>query len=276
MKRNGVWSLPSGLFFLLLVMIAAGPEGCCGECKDGKGGNNQARKLHGMAEIPSGCFQMGDSFGEGRANELPVHDVCIPAFFMDVNEVTNAEYAACVEDGVCTPPSSTSSATRLSYYGEKAYDDFPVIYVSWFQANEYCYWAGKRLPTEAEWEYAARGGLNGKRYPWGDILNSTDANYNNSGDPWDNDTSKAGYYPANGYGLYDMAGNVSEWVNDWFLDTYYNVSPTNDPSGPATGSTRSLRGGNWIESLDFLRVSFRDDDILTLQHNDLGFRCARD
>jgi formylglycine-generating enzyme required for sulfatase activity len=160
-----------------------------------------------MAEIPAGCFDMGDSSdGCLRSTECPVHNVCISAFEMDFHEVTNAEYAWCVNDGECTTPLYSFSYSRSSYYGNPAYDDFPVIFVDWYQAEDYCTWAGKRLPTEAEWEYAARGGLQGQRYPWGDAISGSDANYYDSGDPWDNDTSPVGYYDPqptshNGYGL---------------------------------------------------------------------------
>ena len=231
----------------------------------------------GMALIPSGCFDMGDAFAEGNSDELPVHNVCITSgFYMDVHEVTNAEYAACVSAGGCTAPGNSSSYTRGSYYGNPTYDDFPVIYVSWYQANDYCTWAGKRLPTEAEWEYAARGGLSGKRYLWGDTISGTDANYNNSGDPWDNDTSPMENYAANGYGLYDMTGNVWEWVNDWYQDDYYSVSPTNDPSGPASDTYRVLRGGSWEDVTFNLRVANRLLDTPSYQDFNVGFRCAVD
>jgi len=241
-----------------------------------------------MVRIPTGCFDMGDSFAEGDGDELPVHNVCISGFEMDVYEVTNAYYAACVADGGCTPPPAASSYSRPSYYGEPAYDDFPVLRVSWYQAEAYCFWAGKRLPTEAEWEFAARGGLAGKRYPWGDSITCADACHER-GFSWqpcygychsgmcDNDTHPVGIYAPNGYGLYDMAGNVWEWVNDWYQAGYYAVSPVNDPPGPASGTERVLRGGAWSWFADGQRVAFRDSDQplpFYASHN-VGFRCAR-
>jgi formylglycine-generating enzyme required for sulfatase activity len=229
----------------------------------------------GMAQIPGGCFDMGDHFGDGDDRELPVHNVCISAFEMDVHEVTNGEYAECVDDGVCTAPYRTDSNTRTTYYGNPAYGEHPVIWTSWYQAEEYCTWAGKRLPTEAEWEYAARGGLAGKRYPWGDTINGSDANYWDSGDPWDNDTSEVEYFPPNGYGLYDMAGNLWELVNDWYQYDYYAVSPSNDPPGPVDGTVRVLRGGSWDNQVFALRVSYRNSSGPVGGNNDVGFRCAR-
>ena len=232
-----------------------------------------------MAQIPEGCFDMGDSFAEGLSWELPVHNVCISAFDMDFHEVTNAEYAECMDDGVCTAPRHLYSYTRDPYLGNPAYDDFPALYVYWHQALEYCTWAGKRLPTEAEWEYAARGGLSGKRYPWGDTLSATYANYYNSGDPWDNDTSPVKSFEPNGYGLYDITGNVWEWVNDWFQTDYYSVSPTNDPPGPTTGENNRhvLRGGSWRTFTwgGGLRVAYRLWSWPDENYYEVGFRCAR-
>jgi formylglycine-generating enzyme required for sulfatase activity len=230
-------------------------------------------KPTGMELIPAGCFNMGDAFNEGQY-ELPVHKVCITRdFYMYVYEVTNAEYAACVSGGGCTAPADSTSHTRGSYYGNATYNKFPVINVNWNQARDYCIWAGKRLPTEAEWEYAARGGLEGKRYPWGDSISGANANYRDSGDAWDNDTSPVGNYAANGYGLYDMSGNVSEWINGWWSGTY-STSPTNDPPGPGSGTDRVFRGGSWNYGALDLRVSSRNYGDPTSQYDVIGFRCA--
>ena len=227
-----------------------------------------------MALIPAGCFDMGDHFGEGTPDELPVHNICISAFHMGVHEVTNARYAECVDAGQCSAPVHSSSATRDSYFGEPAYDDYPVIYVSWFDAAEYCAWVGQRLPTEAEWEYAARGGLEGKRYPWGDDIIGSDANYWSSGDTDGNDTRPVGSYSANGYGLFDMAGNAWEWVSDWH-QYYYSTSPSQDPPGPSIGEYRTLRGGSWGHNPVFLRMADRGQFGPLLRLSMFGFRCTR-
>jgi len=229
-----------------------------------------------MAQIPAGCFDMGDAFAEGAPDELPVHNVCISAFEIDFHEITNAEYAECVNAGGCTPPSYFNSATRSTYYGDPAYDEFPVIYVNWHQVKEYCTWAGKRLPTEAEWEYAARGGLEGNRFPWGNTLSGMDANYTDSGDPWDNDTSQVEYYAPNGYELYDMAGNVWEWVeDDWHDD--YNFAPIDGSAWVDTprGAYRVIRGGDWNAPNYTLRVAWRLYALPSVDSALGGGRCAR-
>ncbi|MCP4609004.1 MAG: formylglycine-generating enzyme family protein [Planctomycetes bacterium] len=217
-----------------------------------------------MAQIPAGCFDMGDTDGYSD-EERPVHQVCLSAFEMDYHEITNAEYAECVSDGECTAPGNSDSNSRSPYYDNPDYDDYPVIYVNWYQVSAYCTWADKRLPTEAEWEYAARGGLAGNQYPWGDtvdIPNGGEANYYYAGDLWGHDTSPVGYYAPNGYELYDMAGNVWEWVEDDYHSDY-DLAPVDGSAwvdSPVRGATRILRGGYWGSSEYELRVAFRSNN----------------
>ena len=233
-----------------------------------------------MASIPAGCFFMGDAFGEGFPDELPVHNVCLSAFQMDIYLVTNAQYKACMDAGGCTAPGNITSATRPSYYGNPTYNNFPVINVSWPQANAFCTWAGGRLPMEAEWEYSARGGLSGQRYPWGNTAPVCTLLAVNGAQTWDcslHDTMPVWSFAANGYGLYDMAGNVWEWVNDYYDSGYYLVSPQNDPPGLSSGVYRVFRGGSWLSwNPTDLRVANRDHQLPpSSQLGFLGFRCAK-
>jgi formylglycine-generating enzyme required for sulfatase activity len=226
-----------------------------------------------MRLVPAGEFTMGSENGD--SDESPVHKVYLDAFYMDKYEVTNAMYAACVNAGVCDPPRNTSSYTRSSYYGNAAFDDYPVIYVDWNMAKTYCEWRGARLPTEAEWEKAARG-TDGRTYPWGEGISCNKANYYAGhscvGDTTQVDSYESGQSP---YGIYDLAGNVWEWVNDWYDGKYYNNSPKENPQGPPSGSSRVLRGGSWHDIDDFVRAANRNGygpgNIL----NHVGIRCAR-
>jgi serine/threonine-protein kinase len=244
----------------------------------------------GMLYVPAGPFVMGSDPTDGSAQpeEMPEHIVTVAAFHVDAHEVTNADYRACVTAAACTAPASASSSTRTAYYTNPAYDDHPVIHVSWAQASTYCAWAGKRLPTEAEWEKAARGGCETPTcgaqdegtYPWGDTVATCDlANgYLGGFCVPGGDADVVGTRSPSGdspYGARDMAGNVWEWVADWYLDTYYASSPDTDPSGPANGALRVLRGGSWLQGGAGLRVAYRYSSHPADNSNQVGFRCAR-
>lgn len=217
-----------------------------------------------LVYVPEGEFLMGANYGPSDLygspsfiDNQPRHLVTLNAFWIDQTEVTNQQYAICVANGACKQPSSVKSPTRSSYYGNPEFDNHPVIYVDWFMANTFCEWAGRRLPTEAEWEKAARG-ESAFIYPWGnDAPNDTLLNY----DSPIRDTTEVGKYPGGKsvYGAYDMAGNVWEWVNDWYGANYYQNSPSSNPTGPNSGDYggRGLRGGSWYFEDGSLRSIFR-------------------
>jgi len=219
--------------------------------------------LEEMTLIPAGEFLMG------KSNDMfasPVHRVKVDTFYLDKREVTNAEYFQfCQETGYHLP----------EFWGiEKFksgvdYLDYPVVGVSSFDAAKYAQWAGKRLPTEAEWEYAARGGLLDNDFPFGNSIDSSKANYNRL----QKGIIEVGSYPPNAYGLYDMGGNVWEWVSDYYAD--YKDTPDKNPSGPESGRFRVIRGGSWHSGAMCIRVYYRNGLSPSWVDFAVGFRCAK-
>jgi len=231
-----------------------------------------------MRLVPAGPFTMGSN--DGMPDEKPVHVVDLPAFYMDKFEVTNALYKVCVDAGACQVPANTAFGIHpgaYGTYGNQQFDDYPVIWVDWDQAQTYCEWRSARLPSENEWEKAARG-TDGRKYPWGDTIDPTFANYgSNVPDNYSGvfgKTTAVGSYPKgqSPNGIYDMAGNVWEWVADW-----YDVYPGGDLSAnDAFGQKayRVLRGGSWSDDPALLRTTFRGGNTADTTVNYIGFRCA--
>jgi formylglycine-generating enzyme required for sulfatase activity len=241
-----------------------------------------------LVYIPAGEFKMGSTKAEDPQTldeELPQHTVYLDSYWIDQTEVTNQQYAMCVADsGACTKPIDNSSLTRSNYYDNDQFANYPVIYVSWSQATAYCAWAGRRLPTEAEWEKAARG-PEGRIYPWGNTFDGTLANYCdiNCNNDWKDsrfddgyiDTSPVADYPggASEYGVLNMAGNIYEWMADWYGP--YSRVPQTNPTGPESGLEHIIRGGSWGDDPAHIRSAVRSHINSDFWMNFIGFRCVR-
>jgi formylglycine-generating enzyme required for sulfatase activity len=221
-----------------------------------------------MIAIPEGNFLMGCD--KGAASERPVHRVYTSRFALSRFAVTNRLYRIFVEDASHQAPPGWNDE-RFNH------PDQPVTSVSWFDATLYCMWlaarTGKayRLPAEAEWERAARGGLEGKLYTWGDEPPQEQPRYK---EMWQTGPERAGQRPPNGFGLYDISENVHEWCADWYDERYYQFSPQRDPQGPASGKRRSSRGGSWRHQIKITRVAARSSIPPEFKYSDYGFRCA--
>jgi len=217
-----------------------------------------------MMYVPAGEFQMGSE--DGQDDEKPVHTVYLDAFWIDQTEVTNNMYSQCVQNGFCESPDGSN-------FRDSQYTDHPVVYISWENAKTYCEWANARLPTEAEWEKAARG-MDGRTYPWGEEIDCNMANYSSCAGT--STTEVASYENGKSiYGIYDMVGNVWEWGADWYDEDYYANSPASNPTGPKSGSFRVVRGGAWYDYDNYVRSASRSCDSPSNIYDFYGFRCAR-
>ncbi len=240
--------------------------------------------------IPAGTTKMGGLDILMENDELPAHDVTLDTFWMDQVEVTNGMYSLCVQAGLCRPPVKLNSDNQGNYFGNPEFKDYPVIQITWYDADIYCQWAERRLPTEAEWERAARGN-DMRNYPWGnEPPNEQNSNSNNIV----GDVTRVGSYAAGAspFGVLDMGGNVWEWVADFYNHQYYEESPSVNPTGPETGRLnhfRVIRGGSFQDDLFNLRVSNRGYEVgpdpTKLPNEEayygrssvkIGFRCAND
>ncbi|MBI4851513.1 MAG: SUMF1/EgtB/PvdO family nonheme iron enzyme [Acidobacteria bacterium] len=279
--------LYAALGIVLLVVLAGG--GYVGVSKflvkapAPPGSQEDDKRYPGMVLIKGGWMKMGSE--EGNEDERPVRDIKVDSFYMDVTPVTNTQFQKFVnETKYVTDAEKEGEEYDWQRYASSERADHPVTCISWNDAMAYAKWADKRLPTEAEWEYAARGGKIGESYPWGKEDPKNHANFG-QGDlagaaltgEVELPTKAVKAYPANGYGLFNMAGNVWQWCNDWYEKGYYFSASETNPKGPASGKVKVLRGGSWYTDAAKIRVSARNSDTPTGgRQNDYGFRCAKD
>jgi formylglycine-generating enzyme required for sulfatase activity len=231
-----------------------------------------------MVLVPAGTFIMGSDGANSYPKERPAHEVYLDAYYMDLTEITNLYYIQCVQEGPCTPPINRNSVNHPSYFSTEftTYHDYPVINISWKQAEQYCEWRGGTLPSEAQWEKAARWDPatgQSRFFPWeGMVLNDTRTNYGSH----TGETAKIGSFPrgASALGLLDMSGNVAEWVYDWYQDNFYEHSPHDNPLGPETGTAKVFRGGSYEDPGAQLTTTFRQAAGTENTFMTVGFRCA--
>ncbi len=226
-----------------------------------------------MVFVAEGPFIMGSD--NDYEDESPAHNVYLDDFWIDKTEVTNSMYYTCMQAGSCPTPTVDGFYAPKDHFKDPLKADLPVVFVTWYNAQTYCEWAGRRLPTEAEWEKAARG-VDSRIYPWGDqepapeLPNFDKNNFN---------LMPVGSFPsgASPYGAMDMAGNAWEWVADWYDESYYAISPITNPTGPTKGSARVMRGGGYFQPAYEVRIAYRNPIDPTAKLSvDVSFRCAID
>lgn len=223
-----------------------------------------------LVRIPEGWFMMGSEVGQD--NERPVHRLWIGAFLLGASQVTNEEYARFLSATGPPPPPFWTDANF-------SHPQQPVVAVSWLEATNYCEWLRRqtgrpyRLPSEAEWERAARGGVEGKLFPWGNEPPQSLPDYDRR---WKNGPEPVARYTPNAFGLYDICDNVHEWCSDWYQADYYAISPERNPRGPETGTRRASRGGSWRHHIKVFRCAARSSIPPDFHYADYGFRVACD
>jgi formylglycine-generating enzyme required for sulfatase activity len=276
-NMNILWKILAVMVVMTMFVTALAG---CGTPAEPVAGATQFWEEDGstMVYVPAGEFTMGSPEGEGNDDEHPQHTAYLSEFWIDQTEVTNEQYGRCVASGECE---ASEYADDDLFNGA----DQPVVGVSWHDSKAYCEWAGKQLPTEAQWEKATRG-TDGRKYPWGNIfdgskLNFCDANCDIGLKDSDADdgyqyTAPVGSYPAGAspYGVLDMAGNVWEWCQDRYDEDYYADSPQSDPRGPNSGENRVVRGGSWRSYEGGVRAAFRGGGGPVGREHFLGFRCV--
>jgi formylglycine-generating enzyme required for sulfatase activity len=292
------------LFIFLFLLLVSGTflSSVLSETSESEGVDPDVEQFLNMAWVKGGTFVRGSNFKENQdtlklcrkydracklwwfSDEFPVKLVTLKSYWIDIYEVTNQQYLEFVKATGHRPALDDTCKTDSCWEGNLWKDNSfsmlirnqPVTQVDWYDAVAYCKWKGKRLPSEAEWEKAARG-PSGNIYPWGKGSPKGRATYNKK---WKGiaTMTNVGSFPrgVSIYGLHDMAGNVWEWVDDWYMRTYYSAGKKKYPKGPATGEFKVLRGGSWINFPDSLRSAFRRWSKPDLRFNDTGFRCAQD